>query len=138
MRLLIASLIAFVLSVIPLAAQEVQPPDREIEAVISNQLAAFTEDDVDTAFSFAAPTIQDLFGTPQNFGLMVERGYPMIWRPDDVRFGDLIERDGGLYQRVMIRDGKGASHTVEYEMLDMGGQWRIGGVQILPQVGVAA
>ena len=52
-----------------------------IESVISKQIEAFRADDFATAFTFASPNIRSMFGTPDNFGVMVRRGYPMVWRP---------------------------------------------------------
>lgn len=119
-----------------LPAQEA--PNPEIEATIQNQIDAFLQDDVATAFEYAAPSIQGMFGTPERFGMMVERGYPMVWRPDDVRFGELRSEGPAMAQRVIIRDRDGQSHVLEYRMIDQDGQWRIGGVRILPQPGLAA
>ncbi|ETX30553.1 hypothetical protein RISW2_12865 [Roseivivax isoporae LMG 25204] len=110
----------------------------DIEAVISGQMEAFRNDDVATAFGFAAPMIQNMFRTPENFGLMVERGYPMVWRPAEVTFGDLFEEGGILWQRVIVRDAAGAVHVLDYDMRDMGGAWRIGGVRVVAQPDLSA
>ncbi|MFZ5963310.1 DUF4864 domain-containing protein [Thalassococcus sp. BH17M4-6] len=110
----------------------------DVQDTIQRQLDAFMADDFDTAFTFAAPNIQGMFGTPENFEMMVKRGYPMVWRPADVTFGDLRDDGATVAQRVIIRDQKGATHVLEYTMVDQGGMWRIAGVQIIPQAGVAA
>ena len=54
--------------------------------MISKQIEAFKADDFDTAFSFASPMIQRMFGSASTFGEMVQNGYPMVWRPAEVRF----------------------------------------------------
>ena len=113
------------------AAQDVQPREPGIEDAISGQLEAFTRDDLDGAFDFAAPGIQGIFRTPERFGSMVQNGYPMVWRPGEVRFADLIDRNGRLYQQVEITGPRGGRHLLEYEMLEIDGAWRIGGVRIL-------
>ena len=62
-------------------AQDIQPENPEIRGVIQSQLDAFLADDVNTAFTFAAPNIKRMFGSAENFGRMVQNGYPMVWRP---------------------------------------------------------
>ncbi|ETX13768.1 hypothetical protein OCH239_06780 [Roseivivax halodurans JCM 10272] len=118
-------------------AQE-RATDPEIEAVISGQMQAFRDSDVESAFDFAAPGIQSLFRTPQNFGTMVEQGYPMVWRPGQVSFGELREEAGQLWQEVLVQDSRGIVHVLDYEMREVDGAWRIGGVRILDQQGFAA
>ncbi len=103
----------------------------EIEANISAQIQAFKADDFATAFTFASPNIQRLFGDPENFGVMVRRGYPMVWRPVDVRFLELREVAGNLWQKVMITDGDGRVHLLDYQMIQQEGRWKINGVQLL-------
>lgn len=73
--------------------------DAAIEGVIRQQLDAFLAGDVDTAWGYASPEIQRLFGNPENFGRMVERGYPMVWAPGDVRFGRCRKAMAGCGRR---------------------------------------
>ncbi len=103
----------------------------EIEANISAQIQAFKADDFATAFTFASPNIQRLFGSPENFGIMVRRGYPMVWRPTDVRFLELREINGALWQKVMVVDGDGRIHILDYQMIRQENGWKINGVQLL-------
>lgn len=124
-RFAIALALWFGLAVAPLAQ------DRDIESTISAQISAFLADDLSAAFDHASPSIQTLFQTPENFGVMVRRGYPMVWRPDDVRFLELREIAGNLWQKVMIRDGAGQIHLLDYQMVRSEGAWKINGVQIL-------
>jgi hypothetical protein len=121
----------------PAAAQD--GPAASIQDVIRSQIDAFLQDDFETAFTYASPGIQSLFGTPERFGTMVRNGYPMVWRPADVEFLDLERRDGGLWQTVMMRDAAGKLHVLGYSM-ERGptGAWKIDGVQILRQPEVGA
>lgn len=109
-----------------------------IEEVIGSQLQAFNDRDVDEAFSYASPMIKGMFGTPQNFGVMVERGYPMVWTNSDARFLDLREVAGRLYQRVLVRDALGGLHVLEYQMIETAEGWQINGVSVLPAPDVGA
>lgn len=135
MRVLAFALAATLLLASPLRAEE--PRNPVIEGVIQSQIEAFLADDVETAFTFASPNIQGLFGTPERFGMMVRQGYPMVWRPADVRYLELAEIGGQTWQRVMITDQAGAVHMLGYQMIETGEGWQINGVRILqaPQVG---
>lgn len=118
-------------------AAEVLPAEPGIENVIQSQIDAFLVDDFATAFTFASPNIKMLFGSPDRFGQMVRNGFPMVWRPGDVRFLELRDIDGALWQKVMIRDQSGGFHMLDYQMIKGANGWQINGVQILraPDVG---
>ncbi|PZX15194.1 uncharacterized protein DUF4864 [Palleronia aestuarii] len=111
---------------------------RGIEGVIASQIDAFRADDFDRAFTYASPSIQGMFGTAERFGQMVRQGYPMVYRPDELRFVEQVEDGGAVRQKVMIRDMQGGFHMLEYEMTERDGAWRINGVRVLEaaQVGV--
>lgn len=110
----------------------------EIEETIGSQIEAFLADDFNRAFDFASPNIQRIFRTPENFGVMVKRGYPMVWRPSDVRYLDLREIDGALWQIVQVTDAQGALHTLGYQMIELNSAWKINAVQLMRQPDVGA
>ncbi|WP_299555442.1 DUF4864 domain-containing protein [uncultured Tateyamaria sp.] len=112
--------------------------ETEIEAVITSQIEAFKTDDFAQAFTFAAPSIQGIFRTPENFGRMVTQGYPMVWRPADVTYLDLREEAGGYIQTVRIEDADGVIHFLAYSMIETGDGWKISGVQLLDAPGASA
>lgn len=112
--------------------------ERDIQAVITQQIEAFQVDDFARAFTYASPNIQGFFGTSERFGQMVMSGYPMVHRPDAVRYLELREIAGNLWQRVMITDPAGVIHMLDYQMKMIDGMWRINGVQILPAPGDTA
>jgi hypothetical protein len=124
MRNLLPAFVIFLASVLPLKANEA------IESVIAAQIEAFLADDFDTAFSYASPMIQGMFQTPENFGVMVREGYPMVWRPSDVEFLSLETRQGALWQDVLVRDAGGALHILEYQMVEGDEGWRINAVRV--------
>lgn len=113
-------------------------PERAIQGVIRGQIDAFLKDDFVTAFTFASPGIQGVFETPEKFGAMVRNGYPMVWRPETVEFGELREVGGRLWQRVIVRDASGRYHALDYQMIPDGDGWRINAVQLLPAPEVGA
>ena len=104
--------------------------DEAARQVISDQIAAFQEDDFATAFSFASPKIKQIFGGHERFGDMVQKGYPMVWRPAKVQFLDAEQMGSGLRQGVLIRDAQGVFYELDYDMIPGQDGWKIDGVQI--------
>ncbi|MCF8485317.1 MAG: DUF4864 domain-containing protein [Rhodobacteraceae bacterium] len=127
----IAGLLTAAFFAMPAIAQEAP-----IQNTIQSQLNAFVADDFATAFTFASPTIKGMFGTSENFGMMVQKGYPMVHRPADVTMLELREVAGNLWQRVMITDQQGRTHLLDYQMVETPDGWQINGVQLLPSPGV--
>ncbi|MFN3209933.1 MAG: DUF4864 domain-containing protein [Roseovarius sp.] len=104
--------------------------DDAARKVITDQMEAFQQDDFETAFTYASPMIQGIFGSYETFGQMVRNGYPMVWRPSEVEFlGERTEGDA-LMQDVLVRGADGVYYEVEYEMIQGPGGWKINGVQI--------
>ena len=136
----IIAVIAVTLGLMGLAAsaEEILAPEPAIEATIQSQIDAFVAEDLETAFGFASPMIRGLFGSADQFGQMVQNGYPMVWRPGEMRYLELRDIDGALWQKVLIRDRTGRVHILDYQMIPGEDGWQINGVQILrtPGVGV--
>ncbi|KQI72317.1 hypothetical protein AN191_09390 [Loktanella sp. 5RATIMAR09] len=109
-----------------------------IESVIGNQLDAFNERDISEAWEYASPNIKRLFGDPGNFGMMVQQGYPMVWDNADVRFLELRDLGGMVWQKVMVRDAQGGLHILDYQMIETAQGWQINGVRLLPAPDVGA
>jgi hypothetical protein len=110
-------------------AQDLSAADRgAIRAVISDQLAAFQRDDGGAAFAFASPTIREQFGNAETFMEMVRTGYPPVYRPSEVAFGDLTVTDGRIVQRVLLVGPDGVPVAALYTMeQQQDGSWRIAG-----------
>lgn len=108
-----------------------------IEETINRQIEAFRADDFAEAFTFASPNIRQMFGTPDNFGVMVRRGYPMVWRPGQLDFLELRNEQGLIWQKVMVRDQEGVFFVLDYQMIETPEGWRINGVYLVqaPQLG---
>lgn len=124
----------FTLATLALAAiaSSTQAQEAGIQDTIASQLQAFNDRDVTAAWQYASPMIQGMFGTPENFGMMVERGYPMVWTNSDVTFTELSDINGVLWQQVMLRDAQGTLHVLAYQMIEGENGWQINGVTILP------
>lgn len=134
MTRIFAAVFGLFLTVMPALAQDAQA----IEDTIGSQLEAFNNRDVAQAWTYASPNIQRLFGDAGNFGMMVQRGYPMVWDNADVRYLELREIAGNLWQKVMIRDRNGGLHMLDYQMIETESGWQINGVQLLPGPDVGA
>lgn len=109
-----------------------------IRAVIDGQMDAFRAGDVDGAFGYAAPGIVGMFRTPDTFGEMVRRGYPMVWRPGSVEYLGVEEAGGAWTQDVLVTDAAGRLFTLEYTMVETAAGWRIAGVRLLDAGDVGA
>ncbi len=131
MRLTAAVMTAVCLA-LPASAQEAP-----IQEIIRRQLDAFQTDDFARAFTFASPSIRGLFGSPENFGNMVQQGYPMVHHAGRVRMLELRTIKGALWQKVLITDSQGRAHLLDYQMIETPEGWQINGVQLLaaPEVG---
>lgn len=122
----------------PNTARAAEPENPAITGTIQGQLDAFQAQDVETAFTYASPMIQGMFGSSARFGVMVQQGYPMVWNPAEVQYLSLRRERGRLVQRVMIRDLGGALHMLDYFMLEGPDGWLINGVQMVQAGGVGA
>ncbi len=104
-----------------------------VRVVIENQIAAFQRDDGVEAFSYASPTVQDIFGNPENFMRMVRNGYRPVYRPRQVFFQEAVLHQGQLVQALLVTDQEGEVVLALYTMEQQpDGSWRIGSVVLLP------
>ena len=137
-RIIRAGAFAMLMAAAPVALRAEEGAARAIEDVIARQIDAFRSDDLPRAFSFASPMIQGMFGSPENFGRMVETGYPMIWRPSDVEFRGLREERGMTLQRIRVRDAAGKDFLFDYDMVEGPGGWVINGVYPVREESIGA
>lgn len=135
------SLIAVVASLLILVAPaRAQSPEIDASrSIIERQLDAFQRDSWPEAYDFAAPSIQQIFPTPEIFSQMVTGQYPMVWRPSAVDFiGHRELFDGAIVHVMEIVDGDGVVYIGEYFMRRIDGEWRVAGVQINRRPGASA
>ena len=118
-------------------AQAVPEADaRAARTVVSAQLDAFAKDDAKRAFSYAAPPIRAMFGTPERFVAMVRTGYPVVYRAAGVTFLVPLQIDGDLVQAVHLIDGAGALWLATYRLeRQADATWRIAGCDVRPATG---
>ncbi len=123
----------------PVAAAAVSTNDaRAVQLVVRAQLDAFAADDAARAFSFAAPSIQQMFGTPEQFMSMVRSSYPVVYRPASVTFLQPKRSERMLVQPVHMTDGQGGSWLALYRLQRMKDKsWRIAGCVLVADSGRA-
>ena len=89
------------------------------QGIIRSQVEAFGRDDAATAYSYAAPGIQEMFPQADIFLGMVQRSYAPVYRHKSFEFGEARASDGKIAQRVHIVDADGvpweALYTLEQE-----------------------
>lgn len=118
----------------PAAAQQGTNLDNAFaKEVISGQISAFKAKDHDGAFSYAAPTLRKMFRSTERFIGMVKGGYAPIYGAQRWTFGRYRERDGALFQEVMLVGPLGRDWVALYTLRKQAdGTWKIAGVQMKP------
>ncbi len=109
---------------------------KAVHAVVEAQLAAFAADDAKKAFSYAAPSIREMFGTPERFIEMVRTGYPAVFRPTSVTFLQPLQVQGRMFLGVRLVDADGAQWLATYSLERQADKsWRISGCDVQPATG---
>ena len=109
-------------------------------ALIEDQVVAFLNDDVDSAYSFTTPGVQKIFSEPQRFFDMVKRNYAPVYRPGNYAFGRaLSETDGAtIAQELLITGPKGKNWRAVYVLERQDdGNYRINGVRLSKPKGLS-
>ena len=115
-------------SLLPAAGPTSDADAQAIRSVIEAQLAAFSADDAEKAFSFASEGIRQTFATAEVFIAMVKLSYPVVYRPASVLFLDPEQRDDDVMQPVEMSDEDGVLWLALYRMQRQPDKsWRIGG-----------
>lgn len=102
------------------------------KAAVQGQLLAFANDDAELAFSFAAPIIQSVFKTPQNFIAMVIKSYPVVYRPVKVSFMKPESVGPDLLLPALMTDTRGKVWIANYTLQQQpDGKWLISGCELI-------
>ena len=106
--------------------------ERAVRTVVQGQLDALARDDAVKAFSFAAPNVRQAVGSPEAFLAMVQRGYPVVYRPASVAFLKAERNGDQAIQRVRMVDADGDAWMATYSLeLQKDRSWRITGCNIV-------
>lgn len=110
----------------------------QFQTIISGQLEAFKSGNGDTAYSFAAPTVKQIFPNVESFMGMVQRGYPPVYHNSGYEFGALgMDALGRPTQQVRIIGVDGEHYVAAYTMQQQpDGSWKISGCTLMKIEGV--
>ncbi|NKB52450.1 MAG: DUF4864 domain-containing protein [Rhizobiaceae bacterium] len=104
-----------------------------VQSIIGGQINAFKTRDHEAAFGYAAPSIQQMFGSTDQFIGMVKNGYGAIYGARNWSFGRGEAKGDALIQEVMIIGPQGLDWVALYTLRKQAdGTWRIAGVQMKP------
>ena len=87
------------------------------QTTIESQLKAFSSGDNDTAYSYAAPNVKQIFPTLDVFMSMVTNGYPPVRKPQNYSFGK-VQQTGptSIVQQVLIVGPDGKDYEAVYTL----------------------
>jgi Domain of unknown function (DUF4864) len=123
--LLILALLAFAL---PAAADDIATA----QSVIRAQEQAFARDDAASAYSYAAPVLQQRFARPEVFMAMVQNAYAPVYRHRSFEFGEARSEGNWIGQRVHIVDTNGEAWEALYTLEQQAdGSFKITGCTLL-------
>jgi hypothetical protein len=86
------------------------------QSVIRSQVEALGRDDAATAYSYAAPAIQEIFPQADFFMAMVRGSYAPVYRHKSFEFGEARVSDGRIAQHVHIVDAEGVPWEALYTL----------------------
>jgi Domain of unknown function (DUF4864) len=102
------------------------------QGVIRAQEQAFARDDAASAYSYAAPAIQQLFPQAGIFMTMVQSRYAPIYRHRSFEFGEARTEGSWVAQRVHIVDANGEAWEALYTLEQQAdGSYKITGCTLL-------
>ena len=109
-------------------AETLSPPEtQQVQAVVSAQLKAFSNEDADAAFAAATPEVRKSVGNPSRFLALVRGNYPMVYHPAGFAFlAPQADKDQVL-QAVAIRDADDKTWLALFTLeRQPDNSWRIG------------
>ncbi len=122
------------LFLLPLLAIAGHAGDAEVQAAqttIDAQIKAFLADDNQTAYGYAAPSIQRMFPTVESFMAMVTGAYRPVQKPRSFSFGKAEEAGASIVQQVLIVGPDGKDYEALYTLeRQPDGSYRITGVSL--------
>ncbi|MBN8995735.1 MAG: DUF4864 domain-containing protein [Rhizobiales bacterium] len=120
-------------------ADDLSDGDRDaIRSIVMGQMTAFQHDDGNAAYGYASPAIRELFPSPDIFMNMVRKGYPPVYRPQSVTFGEIGDSPRGPQQKVFLTGPDGKSYVAVYTLQRQpDGTWKINGCTLVEDTGAS-
>jgi hypothetical protein len=101
---------------------------QKVQHIIVAQFEAFADDDADGAFQTATPAVREAIGNSGRFLALVRGAYPMVYRPESVRFHKPEADEGTVLQLVEITDKDSKSWLALFALEQQpDATWRISG-----------
>ncbi len=127
-------------AILVFAAEEVDEVDvRAVRFVIDSQISAFKSGDHQSAYTFAAPNVQQAFPSVDIFIDMVRRGYMPLYQPASYFFGRNMLSEGEVYQELIVTDANRQLWQIIYTLVQqVDKSWKITNVLMYPYKGTAA
>lgn len=138
--LLLAVIVALApATVSTLAAQEETATETPWQAVISSQIQAFRDHDAPAAFSYAGAVFHVTFRDAQVFfDAIIRSGYAPIMESTSHSFGTFrMLGERGVIQEVRLIGKDQERYGAIYQLTEEDAGWRVQGVQLFRQPGVA-
>jgi hypothetical protein len=137
-RILLATLL-LALFAAPAFAQDATTPEAPWQDVITGQIQAFRDSDAPTAFSFAGAGFQTTFPSAEVFfQAIITSGYAPIMESSSHSFGPFqMVSPAAVTQRVDFIGKSQERYTAVYQMTEEPAGWRVQGVQLVKEAGIA-
>jgi hypothetical protein len=135
MRAVPATILAFIAFLAVSSPVMAEDPVAASRHVIEQQIDAFLKDDVDTAYSFASPSIKTKFPDKAAFFAMVKKSYEPVYHPGNYAFGrNRSVGDGAMVIHELTISGRdGKNWKALYKLARQpDGSYKIDGVMIVP------
>ena len=137
MRSFLALFLSLFLMASAHAADPTEAQRQAMQSVVGAQLEAFRDGRHADAFSYAAPSIQAMFGDVDTFIQMVRRGYAPVYSNKGFNFANsFTDTSGHFAQRVVIDAKDGKRYEALYTLLQLAdGSWKITSCTLLEITG---
>ena len=142
-RSILVPLVALLLIIVPTIGQETPPARDAVETpwqdVISSQIQAFRDRDAPGAFMYAGASFHLNFPDAESFfNTIMGSGYSPIMESTSHSFGEFqMVGTNGVIQEVRFIGGNQELYGALYQLTEEQGGWRVQGVQLFREQGVA-
>jgi len=115
-------------------AAELADTDSEAaRLIIEGQLTAFSQNDNEAAYAYAAPIIKQQFPSVEMFMAMVMHGFQPVWKPRNFSFGQSAQINSSeIMQQVFLTGPDGKPYEALYTLTKQkNGEFKISAVRVI-------
>ena len=111
---------------------------KAVQRVIGGQIYALKSGNHQSAYSYAAPNVQQAFPSVKNFISMVQNGYKPLYQHISYIFGKNTSSNGEVYQEVIIADETRQLWQFIYTLKQQNDfRWKVTNVVMYPYKGTS-